>query len=174
MARKRRAPRRRKSTRRRKSGVQKYTPVRGRIYRRNQGRFTVRNIMGKFQQGAMDAVAVVAGKAGTRLLANFIPVPAEIKGNMIGNFAIQGLSAVFVGIVAQNVVSAQTARFIVAGGLAAPMETLMKGIPVIGDALGDDYLELGSYLMGEAPGLPMGEYDMGEAPSLPIGEYVEY
>ncbi len=182
VARRKATRRRRKRGRRRSSGKVTYTPVRGRIYRKNP-RFNVRNIMSRFQQGVMDGAAVVAGKAGTRLLANFVPVPDNIKQGAIGNFALQGLSAVVVSMLAQNVVSAQTARFIAAGGFAAPMETLMKGLPVIGDALGDDWLEMGEYLMGEAPGLPVGEYGMlppgqepymGDAPGLPIGEYVEY
>lgn len=88
----------------------------------------------------------------------------------------QGVSAVVVGMVASQFIGAQYGRFVLAGGLAAPVETFLQGIPVIGPALTGGQ-QLGEYL-GVAP-LPIGEYvqegtgtpfDMMDEP---IGEYVE-
>lgn len=138
---------------------------RRRGYRRNPA-FSVQGIAKQFQQGFIDAAGVVGGKAATRLLANLLPIPN--KQDMVINLAVQGVSAIVVGMAARQFFGAQTARMMVAGGFAAPVETLMKGIPVIGPALGDDLLQLGQPL-------PIGEYYMGETEQdLPIGEYVEY
>jgi hypothetical protein len=116
------------------------------------------------QQGAIDAAGVVVGKAATRIVANFVPVP---KDTMMMNFVVQAGSAIVVGMAARMVVSRDMARMIIAGGFAAPVESFAKGIPFIGPMLGDDYLELGEYAMGDAdPFLPIGDAE----PFLPIGE----
>ena len=116
------------------------------------------------QQGAIDAAGVVVGKAATRIVANFVPVP---KNTMMMNFVVQAGSAIVVGMAARMVVSRDMARMIIAGGFAAPVESFAKGIPFIGPMLGDDYLQLGEYAMGDSdPFLPIGDSD----PFLPIGE----
>lgn len=132
-------------------------------------RFTIRNMGRILQQGAMDAAAVVGGKAVTRMIANFIPLPTE---GMFMVFAKQAVSAIGAGMVAQQFLTARTASFVLAGGLAAPVESLLAQVPVIGDFLGDDFLELGEAAglpIGEAAGLPIGEY-----PEVEVGEYPEY
>lgn len=132
--------------------------------RRNPPRFSARGLMRDAQQGVIDAAGVVVGKAATRIVANFVPLP---KQGAIMNFVVQAGSAIAVGLVAKMVVSRDMARMIVAGGFAAPVEGFAKGIPFIGPMLGDDYLELGEYAMGDAdPFLPIGDAD----PFLPIGE----
>lgn len=83
------------------------------------------------------------------------------------NFVVQAGSAIVVGMASRFVVSRDMARMIIAGGFAAPVEGLAKGIPFIGPMLGDDYLELGEYAMGDSdPFLPIGDSD----PFLPIGD----
>jgi hypothetical protein len=59
-------------------------------------------------------------------------------------------------------VSADMARMVVAGGLATPVESFLRGIPVIGPMMGDDFLELGDV----DPFLPVGDSD----PFLPVGD----
>lgn len=159
----RNTPRRRSMAKRRSSGRR---GRRRRGYRRNPSvarGFNVRGIMRQFQQGMVDAAGVVGGKAATRLLANMLPLPKE---GAMANFLVQGVAASVVGLLAGNFLGKETARMMVAGGFAAPVETLMKGLPVIGPALGDDYL-MGEYYE------PMGELPIGED-GLPIGEYGEY
>lgn len=154
----RRKPVRRKTRRRRSTTVT--TKVRSNPPRR----FTMKNIIGEVQQGAIDAAGVVVGKAATRIVANFVPIPKE---GMMMNFVVQAGSAIAVGMVARMVVSRDMARMIIAGGFAAPVESFARGIPFIGPMLGDDYLELGEYAIGDAdPFLPIGDAD----PFLPIGE----
>lgn len=155
-------PRRNTMARRRK----RRGTSRKRSYRRNPAAFSVRGVMKSFQQGVIDAAGVVGGKAATRLLANVLPLPKG--GGAIMGFAVQGIAALIVGTAARQFLGKETARMMIAGGFAAPIETIAKGVPVIGPALGDDYL-LGEYYMGE---LPMGEYDDPSVGDLPMGEYV--
>jgi len=157
----RRKPARRKKTVRRRSTSR-------RVRRNPPRKFTVQNVLGEVQQGAIDAAGVVVGKAATRIVANFVPIPKE---GAIMNFVVQAGSAIVVGMAARMVVGRDMARMVIAGGFAAPIEGFAKGIPFIGPMLGDDYLELGEYAMGEDvigdadPFLPI-----GEDPFLPIGE----
>ncbi len=143
---------RRRSPVRRRAAARR--PVRRRRYRRNQPqRFSVRNLGKQLQQGVFDAAGVVVGKAATRLVANFIPIPGNTA---IMAFAKQAISALGVGTIASMFLSRDTARFLIAGGLAAPVESFVQNIPVIGPMLAD-----------YDPFLPMGDAD----PFLPMGEY---
>jgi hypothetical protein len=131
----------------------------------------------------IDAVGVIGGKVGTRVLAELLPIPG--KGAPMMNFLVQAGSAIAVGTVAQMMVSPQVARMVVAGGLATPIESFLRGMPVIGPMLGDDFLELGdadpflpvgeypeAVQVGEYDGLTEGAYGVGDAdPFLPVGEY---
>ncbi len=154
----RRRPVRRKRTVRRRSTSKR------RVRRNPPRRFTARGILKEVQQGAIDAAGVVVGKAATRIVANFVPVA---KDTMLMNFVVQAGSAIVVGMASRMIVSRDMARMIIAGGFAAPVESFAKGIPFIGPMLGDDYLELGEYAMGDTdPFLPVGDTD----PFLPVGE----
>lgn len=153
---------RRKSTRRRRSPAKRrrsksisFRRIKGSVYKRNP-RFSVRNMGKLLRQGVTDAAGVVVGKAATRMVANFIPLD---KSNPVMNFAVQAVSAIGVSIVAGNVVSPNMAKMILAGGFAAPVESFLSGIPVIGPALGD-----------VDPFLPYGDVD----PFLPYGSYPEW
>lgn len=163
MARKRRTTKRR---RRRTGGSIRLTPVRGRIYRKNP-RFSVRGFTRDLQSGAMNAGAVIVGKAGARVIANFLPLPKD----GIMNYVSQIVAALATGMVAKQFMGAKTAEFVLAGALSAPVETFLKGVPVIGGFLGDDQLLMGEILTSGA--LPIGEdLPIGEYPMM--GEYVEY
>jgi hypothetical protein len=120
----------------------------------------------------VNAGMVVIGKTGARVVANFLPLPKE----GIMNYVTQIVAAMATGRVAKQFVSAKQAEFIMAGALAAPVETLLKGVPVIGGFLGDDALMMGEYLSAGGMGeynLPIGDYELpvGE---YPMGEYVQY
>jgi hypothetical protein len=172
VARKRSTTRRRRTTKRRRTGgTIRLSPVRGKIYRKNPA-FSMRGAIRDLQNGAMNAGMVIIGKTGARVVANFLPLPKE----GIMNYVTQIVAALATGMVARQFVGAKQAEFIVAGALSAPVETLLKGVPVIGGFLSDDALMMGEYLaaggMGEYQ-LPVGEYDLpvGE---YPMGEYVQY
>lgn len=161
----------RRRTTRRRSPRRGARRVRRRTYARNP-RFTVRGVFRQLQQGAIDASGVVVGKAATRMVAQMIP----FGGQGIAALAKQGLSAVVVGMVASRFMGAQFGRFVLAGGLAAPVETFLQGLPVIGPAISGG-AALGEYLGVAA--LPIGEYvEEGTLPpadiaDAAIGEYVE-
>lgn len=160
---------RRRTTRKRTT---RRSPARRRARRNPPRKFTVQAVLKEVQQGVLDAGGVIVGKAATRMIANFIPVPKE---TMMMNFVVQAGSAIAVGMVARTVFSRDVARMMIAGGFAAPVESFAKGIPFIGPMLGDDYLELGEYAMGE---YAMGDADpflpIGEDPFLPIGDDGQY
>ena len=113
----------------------------------------MRNLGRQFQQGLFDAAGVVVGKAATRILSNMIPVP---RTTPIMEFAVQAGAAVVVGTAASMFLPRDVARMMVAGGLAAPVESFAVNIPFIGPMLAD-----------YDPFLPMGEQD----PFLPMGAY---
>lgn len=169
VARKRTGTRRRRR-RTSRGGSIRLTPVRGKIYRKNPA-FSVRGITRQLQTGAMNAGAVVLGKAGARVVANFLPLPKD--GVM--NYVTQVVAALGVGMLSRQFMSAKAAEFVLAGALAAPVETFLKGMPVIGGFLGDDELMMGEYLSAGSMGeynLPIGEYNLPIGESM--GEYVQY
>ena len=169
--------------RRKRATARRRSPVRRRRRRNPPRGFTVRGIGRRVQRGAIDAMGVIGGKVATRVLAQLLPIPGK-TGPMM-NFLVQAGSAIVVGQVASMFVSADMARMVVAGGLATPVESFLRGIPVIGPMMGDDFLELGDvdpFLpvgeyapeVGEYNGLTPGAYDdgMGDSdPFLPVGEY---
>lgn len=164
MARKRARRRGGKRRARRRRAI-RFSPVRGRMYRRNP-KFrlpTFQTAIKTLQRGAFDAAGVVGGKAVTRIVANLLPFPKQ----GIMNIVTQGAAALVAGLAANALFSPDVARMFVAGGLSAPIETLMKGIPVIGPALGDDDLVLGEM------GWDVGQYDdvgaYEDVPMLPVG-----
>lgn len=106
---------------------------RARAPRRNPPRFSIRGVTKQLTDGAMDATLVLAGKAATRT----IPLAANLpKGGNLG-LAVQALTAVVVAMVAQRVLSPARARMVLAGGLSAPVETLIVSykVPFLAPAL---------------------------------------
>lgn len=142
MARKRRksTTRRRRSTVRRRSSVRRrrraggsirFRRVRGAVYARNPG------IIPMLTRGVMDAATVVGGKAVSGFIGS--KIPQFVPGTM-GAVLNRVLSAIVVGFAASKVLSADRARLAVAGALAAPIESAIKGanIPFISEGLSDD------------------------------------
>lgn len=144
--------RRRSRGRRRGTSTIRFRRVRGAIYKRNPP------LLRQAMQGVKDAVAVVGGKAATRMVANLIPLD---KTGVMG-LAVQGAAALGVGMLAARFLNRDIARFVTAGGLAAPVETALASVPVIGPALSGDDMVYAALPMGEYAE-PMGEYaEMGE------------
>ena len=133
------------------------------LFRRNPGGGLVKGLMSTGMQGVKDAAGVVVGKAATRAVAGLIPFGANT--GIVGTLK-QVLVAVGVGYGANKVLGREFARMVVAGGIAAPLETLVKsmGIPILSPALsaGDEaYAALGGH--GAYPLAGVGMYP----PALP-------
>ncbi|KKN26156.1 hypothetical protein LCGC14_0877570 [marine sediment metagenome] len=132
------SPRKRKTaTRRRNSPAanpgKRRAPARRNAPRRG-GRITVRKVTRNLTQGAMDAALILVGKAGARSVPAFLPnLPKE--GNI--GLAVQALVAVALGLAADMVLPSAQAKMILAGGLTAPVETLVVSfnVPFLADAL---------------------------------------
>lgn len=103
-----------------------------RSFRRNPPqRFSARGVVNTLTRGVQDAAFVVVGKAGARLAPALLGLP---QGGMLG-IAVQALSAVGVGMLVHRFAGGDAGRFAVAGALSAPVETLARGLPIIGPAL---------------------------------------
>jgi len=117
----------RKRSRKRSRSYSRNLPPRdskGRFVSRGGGRRSYRrnppggDIVGKATQGAMDAGAVLVGKAATRSLPQLLSLPQT------GNTGL-ALQAVAAGWAADRFVGPDVGRMILAGGLSAPMESLI-------------------------------------------------
>lgn len=117
---KRRAAPKRKATRRR-------SPA-----RRNPPRRRV-DIMGSLWDGSVEAVQILIGKAAARSLPDLVGAPKQ--GNL--GLAVQAATALVTGYVAGMFLSPDAARAMMAGGLTAPIETLIVSynVPWLGSAL---------------------------------------
>jgi hypothetical protein len=143
--------------RRRRSGHRK-NPVllnprrgqrrRGRRVRRNPPATSISGVTGIVIQGVQDAMVLTTGKAVSNIIAGYIPAFFTTKDangvaveTTMGKTARKLIAATAVGVIARVVFKAgnDTARFAVAGALAAPLEEfirpLIAGVPVIGTAL---------------------------------------
>ena len=111
-----------------------------RRYRRNPklsfGYFSIRTLM----NGAIDGAEVVVGKSLVRTIPPMIGLPT---GDATG-LLIQAISAVLVGWAGHTLVSPNAGKMFLAGGLSAPMESLIKqlNIPFISAGLGEDTVEI--------------------------------
>jgi hypothetical protein len=125
--------------RRRRRGVR-----RGR-YSRNPG------IVATLQRGAMDAGATLVGGAVARTVSGLLPLPKDGIAGAASGLAV----ALGVGIAAQKVVSADTARFVMAGAMQVPIKNLITSfVPQAGAFLGD-YDNIGAYAL---PASGVGDY----------------
>ena len=177
VAKRRKVSRKRRVSRKRKSVVVKINaPVRRRRrtrsnppghrrrYRRNPGLggimryLSVNNLL----SGVIDAGEVLGGKIVVRTLPGLVGLPTT---DMLG-LSVQALTAVLAGGVAHTFINPNAGKMVLAGGLAAPLETLLKGlnIPFISANLGEDVIEVGG--MGSYVQIPSG---MGTYPQY--GEY---
>lgn len=101
-------------------------------YRRPNPPF--KGIVGQLIGGVQDASFIVLGKAGTNIVAGFIP----LGGGVALETAKKLASALVVGYVG-NFISANAGRMMLAGGLAGLVEGVVKqlNIPLIAPALSD-------------------------------------
>lgn len=152
---KRRSTRRRASARRRV--VHRNPPKRKRAYHRRRAvskrrsfrrsaRKMSRALVPMVTQGFKDAAGVVVGKAAARAIPQMVGLA---QAGYVG-MAIQAVAAVAAGWAANRFIGANFGRMVLAGGLSAPLESLVKSlnIPIISAGLSDDYLPgIGSYPM---------------------------
>lgn len=147
--------------------------------RRNppRGKFSVRKITRNLTQGVMDAGLVLVGKAGARTIPAMLPnLPKE--GNV--GLAVQALVAVVLGMAADMFLSPANAKMVLAGGLTAPVETLVVSfdVPFLAEALApvtaDQQLSAyAGYVQPEliaAPSAEMGAY-VQEGADVAMGGY---
>ncbi len=90
-----------------------------RAYRRNPARRL--DVVKMLTRGTTMAAQVLIGKAATRAVPDLMNLP---KGGNTG-LAVQVATALGVGFIAQQFLSAGAAAAILAGGLTAPVETLI-------------------------------------------------
>lgn len=104
--------------------------------RRNRNparKITVRRVLRDIQDGAVNAAYILVGKAAARTIHTVTGLPK--MGNT--GLAVQALSAVVAGMIADAVIGASRAKFVLAGGLTAPLETAIVAfnVPFLAQAL---------------------------------------
>lgn len=126
--------RRRRSVARAAPRSARSAPRKRRRYRRNPGLF--KNPIGALMAGVQDALAVTAGKAAVRL------VPAQLARFGLpstgpAGIAVQLVTALAMGAVAERTVGKRFAPFVVAGAIQAPLEQVIRdlNIPILSPAL---------------------------------------
>lgn len=144
--------RRRAPSRRRRSTARR-TVRRSR--RRNPApRLNVRSI----QTNVMNAVPGAAGALALDVALGVIPIPANFKAGLLG-YGVKGVGAVLIGMLAGNVVKAQTATRMTEGALTVMIHGAMK-----------------QAVTQFAPNVPMSEYmgyyGAGWDPNYSMGAYV--
>lgn len=124
------APKRRRRNNRPKAAA----PRKRHRRRRNPMGFSINGILGKLQRGGMDAVCVVGGKAGVRLVSSRFSYE---DGSMMDSL-VETAAALGISLVAERVLGSDRARFVLAGGLASALETLISqaNIPQLSPLLG--------------------------------------
>lgn len=128
-----------------------------RYRRRHNPRFSVKGLMGRVQQGAIDGIWIVGGKAVTNAIPSLIGLaPTGALG-----IGIKALSAVAAGYVF-GMVSANAGKLATAAGFASIYEPFVKGlnIPIVSPALAADdygaYPYVGSYPTEQLSAYPQG------------------
>jgi hypothetical protein len=91
------------------------------------------DIIGSLMDGGIEAVQILVGKAAARSIPDLIRAPKE--GNV--GLAVQAATALVVGWGASMFLSPNAARAMLAGGLTAPIETLVVAyrVPWLSNAL---------------------------------------
>jgi hypothetical protein len=113
---------------------------------------SVNNLM----SGVIDAGEVLGGKIIVRTVPGLVGLPTT---DMLG-LTVQALTAVLAGGVAHTFINTNAGKMVLAGGLAAPLETLLKGlnIPFISANLGEDVVEIDGLTSYPQIDARMGEY----------------
>lgn len=160
---KRNAPRRR-SHRRSRSRSRAVVTVRSnprrvrRYRRRHNPRFSVKGILARVQQGAVDGLWIVGGKAVTNALPSLVGLaPTGALG-----IGVKALAAVGAGYLF-GMVSANAGKLATAAGFASIYEPFIKGmnLPIISPALADEgaYPDVLSAYPDELSAYPQGVGD---------------
>lgn len=121
-------------------------------------------------QGVKDAALILVGKAGTRAVSAMIPFGANV--GIVG--AVKQVAvALAVGFAAHKALGADAARMVVAGGIVAPLETLVKGlnIPLVSANLGDATGAAGAGFAIQDGRDGMGAYPLAAYPPDDEAEY---
>lgn len=156
----------RKRTRRnppRKAAARRASPAKAttqrRAYRRNPAKPDVVQML---TRGTLTATQVLLGKAATRAIPDLIKLPKS--GN--AGLAVQVAVALALGYVGEMFFSKTTAAALLAGGLTAPVETLIvsANVPYVSQYLspGASSSAVAGYVQGYVP------------PSRPIAGYVTH
>lgn len=125
VAKKRAAPRRRAAAPAASAPARRRNPPRPRI------RFpTVKSVT----DGAMGAAQTLVGKVGVRMASGYLPMLPKVGA---AGLAAEAAVALAVGIVADMVLGKAAGRFVLAGALAAPLETAIvaANVPFLSEAL---------------------------------------
>ena len=133
-----------------------------RYRRRHNPGFSVRGLMGRVQQGAIDGIWVVGGKAVTNALPSLIGLsPVGALG-----LGVKALAAVAAGYVF-GMISPNAGKLATASGFASIYEPFIVGLnlPLISPALADDdygyaaYPEVGGGGVASYPESGVGDED---------------
>lgn len=133
-------------------------------YRRNPG-FSVRGLVGQLKEGAQGAAGVLVGKAATNLVASRVPLPQD----GIAGLAVKAGIGLAIGYGASRVAGAKFGQYVLIGALLGPVETAVRmlNIPVLNQALGDDFTEIAG--VGAYPELG----GVGSYPALGAGDEMD-
>lgn len=135
----------------------------GRLMRRNPPKMSLSNLKSMVIEGSKDAVGVIAGQVGTRLINNLIP----FSGGMAVNTA-KGVASALATSYLISMASPRMGRMALAGGLSEVVRPLLAQVPGVGSFIsGEDFLGIGAYTLGayvEPRGL--NAYESGDAPQM--------
>lgn len=112
---------------------------RRRVARRSNPSFRAANVKQSLTVAAHGATGAIA----LDMALAYLPVPAQLKGGMVGRI-VKGAGAIALGVVAANFVKASTAQRMAEGALTVQMTGLFKEV-------------IGNF----APGINLGMYESG-------------
>lgn len=156
-SRKRTTTTRKRATRKRNPGrsvAPRKSPTKRKAARRNPPRKRRVDIVGSLIEGGTEAAQILIGKAAVRSIPDLIGAPKQ--GNV--GLAVQAGAALVTGYVAGMFLSENAARAMMAGGLTAPLETLIVSyrVPWLSNALSPmtAQAEVGAYARGRLGAYP--------------------
>lgn len=123
------------------------------------------DLVASFTDGAIEAGQILVGKAVVRSVPDLAGLPKE--GNV--GLAVQAVTALVAGWAAEMFLSREASRAILAGGLTAPLETVIVAyqVPWLSGALSpvSATATLGAYVRGTRNGrAALGRYVRDRAP----------
>lgn len=158
----------RRKTTRRKTPTRKRKTTRRRTYRSNP---KAPDVVTMLLDGSIAASQVLVGKAAARAVPEMANLPKQ--GNV--GLAVQAAVALASGYVASMFLSRGSAAAIMAGGLSAPIETLIvaNNIPFLSEALAPQTAQaaVNGYGMGRYSHSQVGRYPQGPRPVAKLAGY---